>query len=719
MGWIWAKEAANQKRIDMSYEAIAKAVKRHEKGGKPPPYEYRYVDGIGRGGKKLEIYIDEEGKDERNNGGEDIKSSGKLEQRNKNNKSASKEFASNEKVFKQLPKSECSDTKTDTSSKRDFYNAKGLAAKYLAATKEEQAEALRKAKLCEAYFKRERGVTFEAWAKSFDGLPSRGQFFRWMRLYKKARKSGAVLDAFIDERGRPKGSGKLTAEMKEMCERYIKRTDIHIGGNCAAIYTNMRTAFKDELPSYETVSRYINNWKKINNIAWSFRQNPDKAKSKHMMAGGNASEKAKYKNHYWELDSTVADVITADGKRWSVVGAIDVYSRRAVMTLEESGGAYSLCRNLRAGILKLGVPENVVTDNGKDYTSNHFEGVCINMNINQILVPPFSGDAKPHIERFFGTMSRELFAQIEGFCGHNVTQREGIRSTLSFEDRLKSIEKWKAKHYNAADFSKFFRKRKELAGLAIEVPMTSDELREWIGDWVEYIYEKREHRGIKKAPLDMYKEDLTPANSVTNKRLLDLLLGGFAEYTVGKKGISIRKDGQTYEYNADELAAYSDKRVKVMFPDELSEIYVYDENGFVCIAVDPSVKGESRERLASVKKKSKQLFKKISKLQNEATKLAKEHNDPTILDAIAIAKKEANIDIRPTAKIEAKTAITSADMPPPPKQTKKYFKNSHELLTYIIENGLENDEKYKNDIKEQLSLYTEMKKEFERKKKTA
>ncbi|MDD3467900.1 MAG: DDE-type integrase/transposase/recombinase, partial [Campylobacterales bacterium] len=418
MSWVDIKTAAKQ--LDKGERAIQIAIERAIKGGKPPPYQYRYVDGLGRGGKKLEIYIDE---------GENDGQKTKTE--NKTGKT--KVEIAQERNRPRNPRVDIPRTKREADSKRQrenrtdiVSNGERISTKYLAATKEEQAEALRKAKLCEAYYKRERGVTFEEFAKSFDGLPSRGQFFRWMRLYKKARKSGAVLDAFVDERGRPKGSGKLTAAMKEMCERYVLRSDTH--SNKAGIFENLKHAFKYATPSYETVCRYIEEFKATNRQLVEFAKNPDKARGKYRAAFGNMSVKATHKNHYWELDGTPADLITADGKRPAIVGAIDIYSRRVVVTVEEKTNSYALSRNLRAGILKLGIPEIVVTDNGRDYKSNHFESVLLNFHIEKQEVEPYAGYKKPHIERFFGTMTRELFRELEGFCGHDVAERQGIRN---------------------------------------------------------------------------------------------------------------------------------------------------------------------------------------------------------------------------------------------------------------------------------------------------
>ncbi|MDD3466455.1 MAG: DDE-type integrase/transposase/recombinase [Campylobacterales bacterium] len=700
--WVDIKKASEI--LDKGERAIQIAIERATKGGKPPPYQYRYVEGLGRGGKKLEIYIEE-----REDGG-------KAEKEDKT--SQTKAQALQERNRQRDSGTDIPGAKRETDHKRPRENRQNIVSngeraniKYLAASKEEQAEALRKAKLCEAYLKRERGVTFEEFSKSFDGLPSRGQFFRWLRTYKKARKSGAVLDAFVDERGRPKGSGKLTAEMKEMCQRYVLRSDTH--ANKHGIYQNLKHAFKEATPSYETVCRYIEAFKEANKQLIAFATNPDKARGKYRAAFGNMSVKATHKNHYWELDGTPADIITADGKRPAIVGAIDIYSRRVVITVEEKTNSYALSRNLRAGILKLGIPEIVVTDNGRDYKSNHFESVLLNFNIEKQEVEPYAGYKKPHIERFFGTMTRELFRELEGFCGHDVAERQGIRNMLTFEQRLEAKRKWREQKYTENSFARAMHKE----GAQIFIPLTRDELAYWVNAWVEAVYERRVHSKTGESPYDRYKNDIMPANMMFDKRSLDILLGERLEYTVSKKGIVIKRDGAEAQYFATELIELIGEKVLVVLDDDMSSIVVYRHDmSFVCEAKDLSLENISREQMREIQRLMRKAESDKLKTVRKAEQVAQTLGDPSIKDRIEESMKSLGVDTRPTAKVRAKTVLDEA---PPPKQTKKYFKSSTELLKYVIENGLENEEEYQDEIRAQYSLYTDLKKEFEIKKKVS
>ena len=57
--------------------------------------------------------------------------------------------------------------------------------------------------------------------------------------------------------------------------------------------------------------------------------NPDRDRSRHRPAGGDAAARIVRLNQLWELDSTPADVICADGRRYAIVAAIDIWSRQA------------------------------------------------------------------------------------------------------------------------------------------------------------------------------------------------------------------------------------------------------------------------------------------------------------------------------------------------------------------------------------------------------
>ncbi|WP_052435388.1 DDE-type integrase/transposase/recombinase [Sulfurospirillum cavolei] len=564
-----------------------------------------------------------------------------------------------------------------------------LSLKYLRATPEEQKEALAKINLVTSYLARERGVSFEEWANGKE-LPSRQNFFRWVKAYKEGLKVGNVVDNFIDSRGRPKGSIVMDAEMQAMCERYLLRGDIH--PNNRGIYENMRVAFGDALPSFSSVERFIMNFKKENAMLMAFAKNPDKAKGKYRAAFGNASAKAKYKNHYWELDGTPADIICADGKRPTIVGAIDVFTRRVILNVEERSNSYALARNLRAGILKLGIPDNVVVDNGRDYRSNHFEAVCSNLHINKIEVEPYSGWLKPHIERFFGTMTRELFRQLEGFCGHSVAERQSIQDRLSFEKKIEARNRWRAQKLNEKAFRRLMLDKKNT--MEVFIPITIDELRYWLQAWNEAVYEQRVHGGIGMSPMQRYISDITPAQTVTDPRKLDVLLGEWIEITVGKKGISLRRDGKEAIYTHANLIEHIGERVLVALGEDMGEAYIYNADMTpICAAKDASLEGISREAMRTIQRDMRRLESENTKRVKKAEALAQRLADPTIKDVIE--QKAREMIVSPLSNIKYPTKNIAIDLP---KETKKepttingrpIFKSDFEALVWAIEEGKE------------------------------
>ena len=163
--------------------------------------------------------------------------------------------------------------------------------------------------------------------------------------------------------------------------------------------------------------------------------NPDCDRSRHRPAGGDAAARIVHLNQLWELDSTPADVICADGRRYAIVAAIDIWSRQARVLVVPTSRAAAIAALLRRCILEWGVPEAVRTDEGKDYTSRHVLGVLADLEIEHRPCPPYTPEAKPFVERFLGTLTRDLFATLPGFSGHDVTQAQALRSRKSFAAR--------------------------------------------------------------------------------------------------------------------------------------------------------------------------------------------------------------------------------------------------------------------------------------------
>ncbi|MGE3300279.1 MAG: DDE-type integrase/transposase/recombinase, partial [Arcobacter sp.] len=395
---------------------------------------------------------------------------------------------------------------------------------YLLASPDKQEIAVMRCKLIKFYLSRKSNTNRMKWLKetlknniefTCLGDVSERQLDTWLRKYKEAEAGGTnLVEIFIDKRGASAGAGvkSLDEKMKEVAVAYFIKDSIL---NISEIYLNMKHKFGELMPSYDVLNRFYKEWKEKNPVLHEFAKSPDSAKNKYKPAIGNASEIAKYKNHYWELDSTPADVICSDGKRYSIMAAIDIFTRRAVFHVAESSSSYSITQLLRKAILKLGIPDNVVIDNGKDYTSNHFMSVCYNLKINPIIVQPFSGEKKPHVERLFGVLSRQLFIQVPGFIGANVAQRTQIQARQSFAQKINSIEAWRKLNASRTDEEKRMIKdawkiKKENLGLRLEVLKTHEELQDICDKWLLNIHEQEKHGGLGISPV--MKWNRCPAN---------------------------------------------------------------------------------------------------------------------------------------------------------------------------------------------------------------
>lgn len=564
---------------------------------------------------------------------------------------------------------------------------------YLLASPDKQEIAVMRCKLIKFYLARKSNTNRMKWLKetlknniefTCLGDVSERQLDTWLRKYKEAEAASTnLVEIFIDKRGGVAGAGvkSLDEKMKEVAIAYFIKDSII---NISEIYLNMKHKFGELMPSYDVLNRFYKDWKDKNPVLYEFAKSPDGAKNKLMPAIGNASEKVKYKNHYWELDSTPADVICSDGKRYSIMAAIDVFTRRAVFHVAESSNAYSITQLLRKAILKLGIPDNVVIDNGKDYTSNHFMSVCYNLKINPIIVPPFSGDKKPHIERLFGTLSRQLFMQVPGFIGANVAQRTQIQARQSFAQKINSIEAWRKLNASRTEEEKRVIKdawkiKKENLGLRLEVLKTAEELQDLCDKWLLNIYEQEKHGSLGISPV--MKWNRCPANvkSIPNPSMLNLLLGESLTRKVVKKGVQV--DGLYYWH--DDLFDFIGQSVFVLVPDDMGYIFVHKTDmQFICIAEDPVHTGQSRAMAKRAAQKWNALTKHLDKMLHEAKNIA----DITIIDrieavkdrvetqTIAVTKRSEVID----AVIKNAPVIEASDLKALQKSNKYDFKNKDE-----------------------------------------
>ncbi len=142
----------------------------------------------------------------------------------------------------------------------------------------------------------------------------------------------------------------------------------------------------------------------------------------------------------WQID-VMGGVRLTDGTQLSVVTGIDDHSRFCVIAkVVPRATARPVADALIEGLSRHGVPEQILTDNGKVFTGKlgrkpatvAFDRICLNNGIRHLLTAPYSPTTTGKIERLHKTMRKEFF------CSHTFGSIEQAQETL---------DRWVA-HYN-------------------------------------------------------------------------------------------------------------------------------------------------------------------------------------------------------------------------------------------------------------------------------
>ena len=239
----------------------------------------------------------------------------------------------------------------------------------------------------------------------------------------------------------------------------------------------------------------------------------------------------------------------------------------------------------------MGLSESVYVDNGRDYRSHYLEGtnrdlgrmqlgtteLFVNshgirllgdeameglwsqLGVSTLHTLPANPQAKP-IERFFGTVERDLIQELPGWCGNSPESRPAdILKPL-----LKRHEDW-------------------LAGRREEMPFLHvAEFALKFEAWLHERYLRTPHARLGCAPLDAYEREYGHP-VVPSERTLDILLMRAERRLVRRNGIEMFERGRWYW--AEELAGREGTYVEVRWdPRELGRILVYTDRGFLCEA---------------------------------------------------------------------------------------------------------------------------------------
>ncbi len=373
------------------------------------------------------------------------------------------------------------------------------------------------------------------------------------------------VDAQRRSRGRPAGSTYFTrntdaadAVISMLAERRQ---------SAAAVHAKLKAHFPElRPPSLRAVQRFVARIEYERQAELASFRDPDQYKGRYRLALGNASASVTYAN---ELYTTPADVMTLGGRK-SILGLIDRYSRRTNFMVCDSESAQSVRTLLIDTIIKWGVlPTTVMTDQGSGFINGSIASALEALGIEHYPCPPGSPEKKGHIERVFGTFTRERASLLPGFAGHNVADAQRIRA----------------------------KARKDNGRAVIEAQLTPEMLQSILDNWLDGVYHLREHGTTRMPPLARWHGCRHPRTAAPPEAVLRVALTALVgQRKVGKRGL-VWRNGRYWSHS---LVPWIGREVMVRRnEDDLGTLYVFAPDGtFIDIAADHERLGLSQMEVA-------------------------------------------------------------------------------------------------------------------------
>jgi transposase InsO family protein len=144
----------------------------------------------------------------------------------------------------------------------------------------------------------------------------------------------------------------------------------------------------------------------------------------------------------WQLDVT-GSVFLADGTELKLISGLDDHSRFCVIaTVVRRATARAVCRAFLVAMAVYGIPDEVLTDNGKVFTGRFgkprpaevlFERICRKNGIRQLLTRPYSPTTIGKVERWHQTLQTDFLNDAGPFA--------------TVEDARSAVDAWR-REYN-------------------------------------------------------------------------------------------------------------------------------------------------------------------------------------------------------------------------------------------------------------------------------
>jgi transposase InsO family protein len=226
---------------------------------------------------------------------------------------------------------------------------------------------------------------------------SRQTVHAWLSRY-----AGGGLEALVDRPHRPRSCPHQMAPATEV--RLVELRSLHPGwGPDRLRYRLQREGF-EPVPSRAAIARAL---VRRGLVGPGRRRSPRREYRR--WERGRPME-------LWQLD-VMGGVLLDDGTEVKAVTAIDDHSRFCLAVgLVERATSRPVCGVFARILARFGAPEVVLTDNGKVFTGRFasrpmevlFDRICRENGIRHLLTAPRSPTTTGKIERFHGTLRREL-----------------------------------------------------------------------------------------------------------------------------------------------------------------------------------------------------------------------------------------------------------------------------------------------------------------------
>jgi len=186
-----------------------------------------------------------------------------------------------------------------------------------------------------------------------------------------------------------------------------------------------------------------------------------------------------------EIDTHLLDLIIVDAQTNEIIGrpylscAIDVYSRSIVafyisMLPPSTSSTLALLKKMLSRVhqgLPGGMPSLIIPDNGIEFKNSTFSRVCNELGITIQPSQNRTPNNKPHIERFFETLTFGFIQKLKGTTFSNPQDRG----------------EYDSKKYSTT---------------------TMENLESYINQWIHEIYHKSVHSGIERPPIIVWQESI-------------------------------------------------------------------------------------------------------------------------------------------------------------------------------------------------------------------